>query len=158
MKDFIREVPKSDLHVHLDGSLRISTLIDMSDSGKVFHLTGSTKDREDIASDIANLPTPSKLGLAVVRLAADRMDKSSMRAKIVAADDAIAWASDATNVEDVVAEAERQADLAARLTIGVADIGDSLTTAIVLDLLTGRLESRSGMVARCGVALGVYRH
>jgi adenosine deaminase len=28
--DFIRKIPKSDLHVHLDGSLRISTLIDLA--------------------------------------------------------------------------------------------------------------------------------
>lgn len=28
--DFIKEIPKSDLHLHLDGSLRISSLIDMA--------------------------------------------------------------------------------------------------------------------------------
>ena len=28
--DFLRELPKTDLHVHLDGSLRISTLIDLA--------------------------------------------------------------------------------------------------------------------------------
>lgn len=28
--DFIREIPKTDLHLHLDGSLRISTLIDLA--------------------------------------------------------------------------------------------------------------------------------
>lgn len=29
-KDFIREVPKTDLHVHLDGSVRITTLIELA--------------------------------------------------------------------------------------------------------------------------------
>jgi len=29
-KDFIRTLPKTDLHVHLDGSLRVSTLIDLA--------------------------------------------------------------------------------------------------------------------------------
>ena len=28
--DFLHEVPKTDLHVHLDGSVRISTLIDLA--------------------------------------------------------------------------------------------------------------------------------
>ncbi|MBP7460270.1 MAG: adenosine deaminase family protein [Candidatus Delongbacteria bacterium] len=32
---FIREIPKSDLHVHLDGSLRISTLIELAREYKV---------------------------------------------------------------------------------------------------------------------------
>lgn len=27
---FIRAIPKSDLHLHLDGSLRLSTLIELS--------------------------------------------------------------------------------------------------------------------------------
>ena len=33
--DFIREIPKTDLHVHLDGSLRLSTLIQMAKDRKV---------------------------------------------------------------------------------------------------------------------------
>ncbi|MFA6316552.1 MAG: adenosine deaminase family protein [Elusimicrobiota bacterium] len=33
--EFIRAIPKSDLHVHLDGSLRIPTLIELSRKGKV---------------------------------------------------------------------------------------------------------------------------
>ena len=33
--DFIREIPKSDLHVHLDGSLRLSTLIQLAKDKKV---------------------------------------------------------------------------------------------------------------------------
>ncbi len=32
---FIREIPKTDLHVHLDGSLRLSSLIDMAKRSKV---------------------------------------------------------------------------------------------------------------------------
>lgn len=32
---FIREIPKTDLHVHLDGSLRLSSLIDMAGRAKV---------------------------------------------------------------------------------------------------------------------------
>lgn len=35
IKDFVRRIPKTDLHVHLDGSLRISTLIDLAKAGKV---------------------------------------------------------------------------------------------------------------------------
>jgi adenosine deaminase len=34
-KDFLRAVPKSDLHVHLDGSLRLSTLIELARKRKV---------------------------------------------------------------------------------------------------------------------------
>ena len=29
-EEFLREIPKTDLHVHLDGSLRLSTLIDLA--------------------------------------------------------------------------------------------------------------------------------
>jgi len=32
---FIHDIPKSDLHVHLDGSLRLSSLIDMAKRGNV---------------------------------------------------------------------------------------------------------------------------
>ena len=28
--DFIKEMPKSDLHLHLDGSLRLDSLIEMA--------------------------------------------------------------------------------------------------------------------------------
>jgi len=28
--DFLKEIPKTDLHLHLDGSLRIDSLIDMA--------------------------------------------------------------------------------------------------------------------------------
>jgi adenosine deaminase len=40
---FIRAIPKSDLHVHLDGSLRLSTLIDLAKSQKV-KLPSSTEE------------------------------------------------------------------------------------------------------------------
>lgn len=33
--DFIKEMPKTDLHLHLDGSLRISSLIEMAKSSKI---------------------------------------------------------------------------------------------------------------------------
>ncbi|HBA83844.1 MAG TPA: adenosine deaminase family protein [Verrucomicrobia bacterium] len=33
--EFIREIPKTDLHVHLDGSLRLPSLIEMAQAGKV---------------------------------------------------------------------------------------------------------------------------
>jgi adenosine deaminase len=35
LKQFIREIPKCDLHVHLDGSLRIKTIIELAKKGKV---------------------------------------------------------------------------------------------------------------------------
>jgi adenosine deaminase len=35
LKQFIREIPKCDLHVHLDGSLRIKTIIDLAKKAKV---------------------------------------------------------------------------------------------------------------------------
>jgi adenosine deaminase len=35
LKDFIKEIPKCDLHVHLDGSLRVATLIDLAKSQDV---------------------------------------------------------------------------------------------------------------------------
>ena len=34
-QDFLRELPKTDLHVHLDGSLRVGTLIELARSRKV---------------------------------------------------------------------------------------------------------------------------
>jgi adenosine deaminase len=34
-REFIREIPKTDLHVHLDGSLRLRTLIDLAKAEKV---------------------------------------------------------------------------------------------------------------------------
>ena len=34
-EEFLREIPKTDLHVHLDGSLRLSTLIDLAKQNNV---------------------------------------------------------------------------------------------------------------------------
>jgi adenosine deaminase len=34
-EDFVRDIPKTDLHVHLDGSLRLGTLVDLARSRKV---------------------------------------------------------------------------------------------------------------------------
>lgn len=34
-EEFVRRIPKTDLHVHLDGSLRISTLIELAKAGKI---------------------------------------------------------------------------------------------------------------------------
>ena len=41
--DFLKEIPKSDLHLHLDGSLRIKSLIEMSkNTGTI--LTSNTEE------------------------------------------------------------------------------------------------------------------
>ncbi len=34
-RDFFKAIPKTDLHVHLDGSLRLSTLIDLAKEQKI---------------------------------------------------------------------------------------------------------------------------
>ena len=34
-QDFIKAIPKTDLHVHLDGSLRINTLIELAKAARV---------------------------------------------------------------------------------------------------------------------------
>ena len=34
-KEFIHKLPKTDLHVHLDGSLRMSTIFDLAKQQKV---------------------------------------------------------------------------------------------------------------------------
>ncbi len=55
--EFIREIPKTDLHVHLDGSLRIPTLIELARDAGV-HLPSYTEDglRELVFKDkYANL-------------------------------------------------------------------------------------------------------
>src|SRR4030095_16145651 len=33
--EFFRQLPKADLHVHLDGSLRLDTIVDLADRHKV---------------------------------------------------------------------------------------------------------------------------
>ena len=55
---FIKEIPKTDLHVHLDGSLRLSTLIDLAKAG---HIKLPSYDEEGLKetvfkSSYANLP------------------------------------------------------------------------------------------------------
>ncbi len=42
-EDFIRAIPKTDLHVHLDGSLRLSTLIELAKEKRI-HLPSSTEE------------------------------------------------------------------------------------------------------------------
>jgi len=50
--DFIKEIPKTDLHVHLDGSLRLETLIELADK-KGVSLPGKTPEemREKVFKD-----------------------------------------------------------------------------------------------------------
>ena len=43
LTNFIKEVPKTDIHLHLDGSLRISTLLDLAKKYKV-ELPGKTEE------------------------------------------------------------------------------------------------------------------
>ncbi len=42
-REFIKRVPKTDLHLHLDGSLRLSTLIELAKAGDV-ELPSYTED------------------------------------------------------------------------------------------------------------------
>jgi adenosine deaminase len=48
-KDLLKELPKTDLHVHLDGSLRIETLIDLAIKQKV---TIPTTDPEKLKEEV----------------------------------------------------------------------------------------------------------
>ena len=34
-EEFIRELPKTELHCHLDGSLRLNTILDLAEKNKV---------------------------------------------------------------------------------------------------------------------------
>ena len=34
-REFIEKIPKTDLHLHLDGSMRLSTLIDLAQENKI---------------------------------------------------------------------------------------------------------------------------
>jgi adenosine deaminase len=54
---FINEMPKSDLHLHLDGSLRIPTLIDLAKKAKL-DLPSFTEQglRELVFKDSFKLP------------------------------------------------------------------------------------------------------
>ena len=42
-EEFLRELPKTDLHVHLDGSVRLSTILDLADQQRVV-LPADTED------------------------------------------------------------------------------------------------------------------
>ena len=56
--DFLRAIPKTDLHLHLDGSLRIPTLIELAKSRNV-KLPSNTEEglRELVFKDnYENLP------------------------------------------------------------------------------------------------------
>ena len=44
-EDFIKELPKPELHCHLDGSLRLETIIDIAEKEKVFL---PTKDKDEL--------------------------------------------------------------------------------------------------------------
>jgi len=57
-RDFIRDLPKTDLHIHLDGSLRLSTLIELAQKKKI-ELPSYTEEgmRELVFKEgYANLP------------------------------------------------------------------------------------------------------
>ncbi len=56
--EFIRQIPKTDLHVHLDGSLRLSTLIDLAKSAgvKLPSYEESGLREQVFKSNYANLP------------------------------------------------------------------------------------------------------
>ena len=44
-EDFIKELPKPELHCHLDGSLRLETIIDIAEKEKV---SLPTKDKDEL--------------------------------------------------------------------------------------------------------------
>src|SRR4030042_2340129 len=44
-RELLKEIPKADLHVHLDGSLRVSTLIDLAKKQKI---TLPTSNQDDL--------------------------------------------------------------------------------------------------------------
>ena len=41
-REFIEKIPKTDLHLHLDGSIRLSTLIELAEENDI-SLPGSTE-------------------------------------------------------------------------------------------------------------------
>src|SRR5438876_5193288 len=57
-KEFIRRIPKTDLHLHLDGSLRIPTLIELAKRQRVKlpSYTGDGLQRLVFKDKYANLP------------------------------------------------------------------------------------------------------
>ncbi len=87
--DFIRVIPKTDLHVHLDGSLRIGTLIELADEAgvelpahdeaglkeKVFknHYANLPEYLQGFAYTCAVLQTPENLERVAYELAQDNL-------------------------------------------------------------------------------------
>ena len=47
-RDFIHQIPKTDLHVHLDGSLRLSTILELADKQGV-EIPGDPETEEELA-------------------------------------------------------------------------------------------------------------
>jgi adenosine deaminase len=50
-REFLEEIPKTDLHVHLDGSLRLSTILELAEQQGV-ELPGGADDEESLAKAI----------------------------------------------------------------------------------------------------------
>ena len=46
--DFIKEMPKSDLHLHLDGSVRLESLIDMARRSKLILPSNSVAGMKEL--------------------------------------------------------------------------------------------------------------
>lgn len=87
-KELIRELPKTDLHVHLDGSLRPSTLLELSNEGG-HNLPFATEDevrtymREEAARDL-----PTYLGVFEHTLKVLQTEGNLRRAAYELAEDA----------------------------------------------------------------------
>lgn len=89
--DFIRVIPKTDLHVHLDGSLRIATLIELAEAAgvalpandeaglkaKVFkdHYASLPEYLQGFAYTCAVLQTPENLERVAYELAQDNLEE-----------------------------------------------------------------------------------
>ncbi|MBI3180255.1 MAG: adenosine deaminase family protein, partial [Deltaproteobacteria bacterium] len=89
--DFLREVPKTDLHVHLDGSVRLPTLIELAREQKVALPSESEAGLRDLvfkdryaslreylagfAYTVAALQKPEALERAAYELAVDNQDE-----------------------------------------------------------------------------------
>lgn len=50
-REFLQQIPKTDLHVHLDGSLRLSTILELAEQQKV-RLPGGADDEDKLAKAI----------------------------------------------------------------------------------------------------------
>ena len=55
-QEFIRAIPKTDLHVHLDGSLRLPTLIELARERKVALPSFTEQGLNELSS---RTPTPT---------------------------------------------------------------------------------------------------